>query len=552
MSKYLDVIPLGGVGDFGMNCAILCYQNEMVLVDAGVRFPGQNPGSNLGVGVIVPDFSFLKKQERQLQAVLLTHGHEDHAGAIPHVINEFPVPVYASPLTLGLVREKLKEHRLLDFAQLKPIQARQILELGSFRIEPLHITHSFPDSFCFAISTPAGTIIWTGDFKFDQTPVDGKLSDVARLTDYGKQGVLALFSDSTNSEIPGPSPSEFNMYNSLRTFFKKATHALIFSCFSSSIHRIQIIFDLAQEFERKVLVLGRSMITNIKIAVKLNYLSFPEDLMITTAQAAKIPRRQLSILATGSQGDPMAAMSRLATDKVQNISVQEDDFVILSSRIIPGNEKLIACMVNHFYRRGAQVYNSSSSPVHSSGHGFQDDLQSMVNLIKPQFFIPIHGDFKQLKLHAELVQNQGMPTQNIRIIENGDVLRLNKNSAKIIERVQVGQRCIDNETLKEIHKDILCDRRYLSEDGVVVVTLYFERLSGELIGKPEFISRGFVPMGTSSKLANAAQEKVVELISKISNQDKKNFKEKLQIHLKRFLRKQTGKRPVILPIVVEL
>ena len=555
MSDYLDVIPLGGIGEFGMNCTVLRCNNEMILIDAGLNFPGRYPGAGLGIDVIVPDISFLKEHRDQLRAILLTHGHEDHAGGVSYIINEIPLPVYASPLTLGLVRERLKERHLCESAQLHSIQARQTLELGPFRIEPLHMTHSFPDSLCFAIATPAGAVIWTGDFKFDQTPVDGKLSDVTRLAHYGEQGVLALFSDSTNSSVTGLAPSEFTMYDSLRSFFRKADGALIITCFASSIHRIQIVLDLAQEFDRKVLVLGRSMIGNIQVAADLNYLHFPPELLVPPGKVARMPRHQLTILASGSQGEPMAAMSRLAVNEVKKVRIEEGDLVILSARIIPGSEKLIGNMVNHLYRRGARVLDSRSAQVHASGHGLQDDLKLMINLTRPRYFVPIHGEFRQLKTHAALARDQGIPEERIRIIENGDVLRLTPDSAAIAEKVQVGRRFIDEGILEEVHDIVLRDRRYLSEDGFLVIAMRLDRVSGDLIGKPELISRGFVSMETSEDLMEATRGEVIALASTTpleEKQDEELFKELLRKRLKRFLRKQTGKRPMILPVTIEI
>ena len=506
--------------------------NEIILIDAGMNFPRRDPGAGLGIDVIVPDISFLREHRDQLRAILLTHGHEDHAGGVSFIINEIPVPVYASPLTLGLVRERLKERHLCESVQLHSMQARQPLELGPFQIEPLHVTHSFPDSLCFAISTPAGSVIWTGDFKFDQTPVDGKLSDVARLAHYGEQGVLALFSDSTNSAVTGLAPSEFTMYDSLRSFFRKVDGALIITCFASSIHRIQIILDLAQEFDRKVLVLGRSMISNIQVAADLNYLHFPADLLVPPGQAARMPRHQLAILASGSQGEPRAAMSRLAVNEVKKVGIEEKDLVILSARVIPGSEKLIGNMVNHLYRRGASVFDSRSERVHASGHGLQEDLKLMINLTKPRHFVPIHGEFRQLKIHATLARDQGIPEERIRIIENGDILRLTPDSAEIGEKkVQVGRRFIDEGTMGEVHDIVLRDRRYLSGDGVLVIALRLNRVSGELIGNPELISRGFVSMEMSEDLMEATRGEIITLVSTMSleeKQDEELFKELLR------------------------
>ena len=554
MSDGLEVTPLGGLGEFGMNCAAVRCGSDMILIDAGVAFPGNGLGSDLGVEVIVPDISFLKENQDQLRAILLTHGHEDHAGGVAYIVGEIPVPVYGSRLTLGLVEERLKEHQLDASTQLVPIEARQHLEFGSLTVEPLHLTHSFPDAFGFAISSPVGRIIWTGDFKFDQTPIDRKPSDVARLSEYGEEGVLALFSDSTNSEVSGLAASEFTMYESLRNLFQKAEKKIIVACFASSIDRIQVILDLALECGRKVVPVGRSMVSNIKTATQLDYLHFPQDLLISSGDAKQFSPDQMIVLATGSQGEPRAALSRMSVNEFKAIPVEEGDLVILSARIIPGNEKPISNLINHFYRRGAQVYDSRHSPVHTSGHGLRDDLKLMINVTQPKFFVPIHGEFRQLKNHAALAQDQGIPPSNIFIIENGDSFRILPDSAEVAGKVTVGKRFIDEGILEEIHEVVLRDRHYLSEDGFVVLVLRVDPLTGDLMGKPELVSRGFVLMDTSSELMEAAQDEVSSIVAQTTaeeRQDEELFKEILRKGLKRFLRKQTGKRPMILPVPIE-
>jgi ribonuclease J len=552
MGISLDIIPLGGLGEFGMNCAILRVDQEMILIDAGVMFPGHDL---LGVDVIVPDISFLRENRHQLKAILLTHGHEDHMGAISYVINEIPVPVYGSRLTLGLVAQKLKERGLLKTAQLYAIESRQSLDFGAFQVEPLHVTHSFPDAFCFAITTPAGTVLWTGDFKFDQTPIDGNLSDLHRLSEYGERGVLALFSDSTNSEHPGLAPSEFSVLDPLRDLFRKARKKIVVACFASSIHRIQIVLDLAREFGRKVVPVGRSMISNTRVAMELGYLRAPIDLLASVSDSHQIPPHELLVLSTGSQGEPMSALSRLAVDEFKNLKLEEEDMVILSARVIPGNEKLISNMLNHLYRRGAQVHDSLSSPVHVSGHGFRDDLKLMINLTRPRFFVPIHGEFRQLKRHALIARDQGIPEENIHIIENGEGLQISLEGASRTERMRTGRRFIDEGFLEEVHDMVLRDRRFLSEDGFLVVVLRVDRSSGELIGEPELISRGFVVMDDAESLTAATREEIVATVRETpveEKQDEELFKQILRKRLKRFLRKQTGKRPMILPVMLEM
>ena len=552
MKKHVEIIPLGGVGQFGMNCTVIRCGDDMILVDAGMTFPGGDLGTNMGVDVIVPDISFIREHQDQLRAILLTHGHEDHSGAVSYVINEVPVPVYGSRLTLGMVGARLKERRLYDSAQLNIIEARDRLTFGALEIEALHVTHSFPDSFCFAISTPAGRLIWTGDYKLDQTPIDHKLTDISRLSKYGEEGVLALFSDSTNSEVPGLASSEFSIYEPLRELFRKTGQRIIVSCFASSIHRIQIILDLAQEFGRKVATVGRSMVSNTKTAAALGYLHFPEDLLVPSGEVKNLPRDQIVVLASGSQGEPLAALSRLAVDEFKGISVEEGDTVILSARIIPGNEKLVSNVTNHFYRRGAHVYDSRTSNVHASGHGLQDDLKLMINVTRPKFFIPIHGEIRQLKCHAALARDQGIPEERTLIIENGDILRLTADAARITDKIKVGRRFI--ELAEEVHEVVLRDRRYLSEDGFLVVVLRLDRFTGDLIGLPELVSRGFVLMDNSEELMEATGREVSAIVADTPQEEKQDeelFKEIIRKKLRRFLRKQTGKRPMILPVTIE-
>ena len=554
MSDYLEITPLGGVGEFGMNCSVLRCGEDMVLIDAGMTFPG-GQGGGLGVDVIVPDISFLKEHQHKLKAILLTHGHEDHIGSVSYIIDELPTPIYGSRMTLGLVAQKLKERKLEDSAELIPIEARERLDFGSLSVEPLHVTHSFPDAFCFAISSPVGNIIWTGDFKFDQTPVDRQPSDVTRLAEYGEQGVLALFSDSTNSEVPGVAPSEFTMYEGLGSLFRKADKKIIVASFASSIPRIQVILELAQRVGRKVVPIGRRMIANIRTAVEVGCLEYPQDLVISVGDTQDYPPDQVLILATGSQGEPMAALSRMAVNEFKGIQVEEDDMVILSARVIPGNEKLISNLVNHFYRRGARIYDSRSAPVHTSGHGLRDDLKLMINLTRPHFFIPIHGEFRQLKNHADLAKDQGIPRDNVLIIENGDNLQLTPDSARVTDKVTVGRRFIDEGRLGQVHEMVLRDRRFLSEDGFLVVVLRVDRLTGDLIGEPELVSRGFVLTDAATELLEATQEAISGIVRETpieEKQDQELFNEILRKGLKRFLRKQTGKRPIILPVTIEI
>jgi ribonuclease J len=550
----VQIIPLGGLGEFGMNCTAVRCGSDMILIDAGMAFP-RNEGSELGVRIIVPDIAFLEENKSSLRGIFLTHGHEDHAGAVSYIINDLAIPVYGSRLTLGLVAHRLQERQLLDSARLVEIEAGDSLDIGPFVVEPLNITHSYPDSFSFVLRTPQGTLLWSGDFKFDQTPINGKVSDLGRLAAIGEEGVLALFSDSTNSSSPGMSPSEYSVREPLRNLFRLAKHKIIASTFSSSVHRIQTFFDLATEFRRRVLPLGRSMNNTIRIASELGYLKTRSDLIINTNDAQQLAPKELLILAAGSQGEPLSALSQLAISQFKNVVIEEGDMVVLSTRIIPGNEKSISRMVNHLYRRGARVYDANHSQIHASGHGYREDLKLMISLTQPKFFIPIHGEFKQLSNHVSLAREQGLPEEKIKLIENGDLLELTSDEAKVVGQISVGRRMIDDGYQGEVHEMVLRERRFLSEDGFVMVILRMDRLTGDLIGEPELVSRGFVLMEESEELMSQARDRVIALTAETSREEKQDeelFDEILRKELKRFLRKKTGKRPIVLSMTIEI
>ncbi len=547
----MEMIPLGGVGEFGMNCSAIRYGDSIILVDAGMTFPRSDQGSGLGVNVVVPDIEFLREHRDQLLGIFLTHGHEDHIGAISYIINEIPLPIYGSRLALGLVGNRLRERKLK--AELIPIQARQQLEVGPFRIEPIFVTHSFPESFAFAIETAAGRILWTGDFKFDQSPIDGRTSDMHRLASLGEEGVVALFSDSTNSSLPGLCPSEYSVWEPMRNLFRTSTGKIVVTCFSSSIHRMQIVLRLAREFGRKVMLAGRSLTSTLHKASDLGYLSIPEGVLVHSVK--DLPDERVVILASGSQGEPMSAMSRLAVNEFKGVRIVEGDLVVLSARMIPGNENRIGRLVDHFYRRGARVIEPVGTGVHASGHGFREDLKLMMSLIRPRYFIPIHGDYRQLKEHTLLARQQGIDPDHILLIENGDVLRLDPDQAEVVDKVHVGRRFIDEGYTGEVHEMVLRDRRFLSEDGFLVVVLRMDRFEGSLIGDPELISRGFVLMEDAEDLMEATRQEVVKIIDGTPAEelrDEELFGEILRKRLKKFLRKATGKRPMILPVMLEI
>ncbi len=555
MSSQLEVIPLGGLGEFGMNCAALRAGDDLILVDAGMMLPGRRTAASLGVDLMVPDISFLLENRRQLRAIVLTHGHEDHAGGVSYIIDQLQVPVYANRLTLGLVSSRLRERGLDKEADLRLLEADRPVDLGAFQVEPLRVTHSFPESYCFAIRTPVGRIIWSGDFKFDQTPIDGHRSNLARLAELGQEGVLALFSDSTNGDVPGLSPSESSVYEPLEKLFRQAEGKIVLATFASSMHRIQIVLDLAREVGRKVVPMGRSMVSNIRLASRLGYLRTDSDLLRSREDLARIPSERLIVLASGSQGEPMSAMSRLSVDEVRQTRIEAGDLVLLSSRIIPGNEKGIGQMINHFNRRGARVLDSRHLPIHASGHGYREDLKLMINLTRPRFFVPIHGEYRQLAAHARLARRQGIPPDQVHLLETGEVLGLSPDKAEILGQVPAGRRFIDQGIRRPVDRELLRDRRFLATDGVLVVGLRIDPMSWELIGEPELISRGFVQPEDSQELMHETRARIRRLVSETVANGKRDeglLGQMLQTGLKRFLRKRTKKRPVIVPVVLTL
>ncbi len=555
MSSQLEVIPLGGLGEFGMNCAALRAGEDLILVDAGMMFPGRRTAASLGVDLMVPDISFLLENRRQLRAIVLTHGHEDHAGGVSYIIDQLQVPVYANRLTLGLVSSRLRERGLDQEADLRLLEADRPVDLGAFQVEPLRVTHSFPESYCFAIRTPVGRIIWSGDFKFDQTPIDGHRSNLARLAELGQEGVLALFSDSTNGDVPGLSPSESSVYEPLEKLFRQADGKIVLTTFASSMHRIQIVLDLARKVGRKVVPMGRSMVSNIRLASRLGYLRTDSDLLRSREDLARIPSERLIVLASGSQGEPMSALSRLSVDEVRQTRIEAGDLVLLSSRIIPGNEKGIGQMINHFNRRGARVLDSRHQPIHASGHGYREDLKLMINLTRPRFFVPIHGEYRQLAAHARLARRQGIPSDQVHLLETGEVLGLSPDKAEILGQVPAGRRFIDEGIRRPVGQELLRDRRFMATDGVLVVGLRIDRMNWELMGEPELISRGFVQPEDSQELMQETRARIRRLVSEAGANGKRDeglLGQMLQTGLKRFLRKRTRKRPLIVPVVLTL
>ena len=553
--ETVEAIPLGGLGEFGMNMMVLRYGDQMIVIDAGLMFPDEEL---LGIDIMVPDISFLIENASQVKAFLLTHGHEDHIGGLPFVLPALMhVPIYGTRYTLGLVKGKLEEHGLLDQAKLFTVKPRQVEQIGDFRVEFIHVTHSIVDAVMLAITTPAGTILHTGDFKIDSSPLDGQVMDLPTIAEYGSRGVLALFSDSTNSERSGFTPSETTVIERLDEIFHHARKKVVVCCFTSSIHRIQIVLDLAQKYNRKVVLAGRSMLANTKIASELGFLKIPDGILIKPQAALKLPKEQIAMLMTGSQGEPMAALPRLAVDNYKNIVIEPDDSVIISARIIPGNEKTISRMINHIYKHDAHVYYDDGSlpPVHVSGHACAEELKLMLNLVRPKFFVPIHGEYRQLFRHAELAKRVHAVKNKVLIAETGDRIQFTADDAKIVGKVPVGRIFIDEGSLDEVEEVVVRDRRHLAEDGIVLPVLAINKASGKLEGQLEIITRGFVFIDGDDSLMSDSKARVLQTLAESTFEEVTDWamiKEKIRTDLRRYLFKQTSKRPLVLPVILEI
>jgi ribonuclease J len=548
----LEIVPLGGVGEFGMNMLALTWGETTIVIDAGVMFPEPEL---LGVDRIIPDLTYLQQKGRAA-ALVLTHGHEDHIGGVPHVLSHVAGPVYGTPFTLALVEPKLKEHGI-EGAPLHPVRPRERVEIGPFTIEFIRVTHSMPDCVALAIHTPLGVIVHTGDFKIDQTPLDGEHFDLHRFGELGSQGVLALLADSTNVDRRGFTGSETDVIEAFEEIFTSATGRLIVSAFSSSIYRMQIVVDLAAQFERKVAFVGRGMIENSQIAQRLGYLRIPAGVQIRDSDVGNYPAQDLLCLTTGSQGEPMSALSRIAVDDHRHVKASEDDTVVISARAIPGNEKAIGRVMNHLARRGVGVIHEGTRHVHVSGHGSEEELKLVLSLIRPRYFIPIHGEYRQLSHHARIARRVFAgrdPKPEILLIENGDVVAIDAGGARIAGKAPAGRVLIDGTRTGEIGDEVLRDRRHLAEDGLVVPVVAINRQTGMLEGVPDIVTRGFVMENSQELLSDGARllGEVIEQASLEERTDRGIIKEKLRVELRRFFRKRSGRRPFVLPVIMEI
>jgi ribonuclease J len=550
----LHIVPLGGLGEFGMNCMAVRWGNDIIVIDAGLMFP---EAELLGVDIVVPDISYLLENRDHVRAIILTHGHEDHIGALPSILTDLNVPVYGTEFTLAYVENKLEEHGLLDDAKLHEIRPGERFAIGPFTVNPIRVTHSLVDCVAFAIHTPIGVIIHTGDFKVDPTPTDNRLFDLHAFAEYGKEGVLALFQDSTNVERPGYTPSERAVRRKFEEVFSMTNRRLFISCFSSSIHRIKLAFELALEYGRKVALVGRSMTESTEIAQDLDYIEIPDGLLIHPGDLKKYPPDKVCVMISGTQGEPMSGLSRAAVDNHKHAKIEKGDTVVLSSRIIPGNEKAIYRMIDHLFRREAQVIydDGSNPPVHVSGHASQEELKLIINLVKPQYFIPIHGEYRQLRRHAELARSMHGAVGSVMLIESGDILEFDELGARKVGRVNVGRVCIDSNSMGDVVEELIIrDRRHLSEDGIVLPIIAINKLTGRVEGPPEIVTRGFAAVGENGFM-NDARNVVVNTLEVSSNEEKADYgviKEKIRQDLKRFIVKNTSRRPLIMPVILEI
>lgn len=551
MNKSLSVIPLGGVEEIGLNMTVMEYDNDIIVIDAGLMFPEEDM---LGVDFVIPDFTYILENRDKVRGILLTHGHEDHTGALPFLLKELNVPVYGTALTIGLVKEKLREHNLDDIKLISVIP-RQIITLGVFAIEFIRVTHSIVDGVGFGIQTPVGLIVHTGDFKLDPTPVDGQLMDFHKFSEYGEKGALLLMSDSTNAEKGGFTFSEKEVRRSFEDIFADAKGRIIIATFASNIHRIQQVIDVAVMFGKKIILTGRSIITNAQIALDLGYLTIPENTWLTLGDIGNLRDDEIVLITTGSQGEPMSVLSRIATDEHKKIKIRENDTVIISAKWIPGNERAIGRIINHFFRRGADVIYEKVSEIHVSGHAAKEELKLMLNLVKPKYFMPIHGEYRHKFYHSRLAEKTGVPKPNIFMLDDGDILEITDETARKNGRVTSGRIFVDGKGVGDVQDIVLRDRRRLAHDGILIIILEIEKLTGRIISGPDIISRGFVLEDASSEIINDVKELVYNTIKKLDREiisDKSLMQAKIRSVLKKYLRNTMEKKPMIMPIIFDV
>ncbi|MDX9871372.1 MAG: ribonuclease J [Clostridia bacterium] len=549
----LQLIPLGGMGEIGKNMMAIRYGEEIIVIDAGLMFPEDEM---LGIDIVIPDFTYLIENKELIKGIILTHGHEDHIGALPYVLKELNAPVYGTKLTLALVQGKLKENNVSG-KKLITIRPRDTVKLGGFfSIKIMKMSHSIPDAVGLAIHTPVGIVLHTGDFKFDQTPVDGNVTDFARLAEYGQKGVLVLLSDSTNVERPGYTPSEKIVGQTFEDTFRLAKDRIIIATFASNVHRVQQVINAASKYGRKVAILGRSMVNVVSIAQDSGYLTVPEETLIEIEEIANYPKDRVAIITTGSQGEPMSALTRIAMSDHRRVEIIPGDTVIISATPIPGNEKLVGRIINQLYRQGAEVIYEAASGIHVSGHASQEELKMMFNLVRPKFFVPVHGEYRHLIKHAKLANQMGIPKENVFVAENGQVLEFTKDSGAIsASRVTAGRVLIDGLGVGDVGNIVLRDRRQLSQEGILIVVLTLNKGTLSLIAGPDIVSRGFVYVREAEELIDQARDRVKIVVDKCFDKkisDWSTIKSQVKDDLSRYLYEKTGRRPMIMPIIMEI
>ncbi len=551
MEKKLKLIPLGGLGEVGKNMLVVEYGKHILTIDAGLMFPEDEM---LGIDLVLPDFTYLKKNQNKLKGIILTHGHEDHIGALPYLLRTIKVPIYGTKLTLGLLKVKLDEYRFTDI-DLREINAHSKLAIGPFKLEFARVCHSIPDGLGMAIHTPEGIIVHSGDFKFDHTPIDGVGTDFNKFASFGKKRILALLSDSTNSELRGHTHSEREVGEALFELFEEAPQRIIVASFASHIHRIQQVIDVSARLGRKIAITGRSMCSNVSIGEELGYLKIPDGLVIDIEEIGQYLPHEIVILCTGSQGEPLSALARMASHDHKFVRIDDGDSVVISARPVPGNEKSVSRTIDQLFKKGARVYYQSISGVHVSGHAAREELKLMINLVSPRYFIPIHGEYRHMKHHADIAAEVGIPKENIFILENGETLEFEHNKANRGKKVQAGAVLVDGLGVGDIGDVVLRDRQVLSTDGVLIVVVGINMQNGEVVSGPEIISRGFVYVKESGELIEEARNKVRDVLKQTAKEqitDWSVLKSDVRSALSRFLYSKTKRRPMIMPIIIEV
>lgn len=547
----IKIIPLGGLNEIGKNMTVLEYRDEILIIDCGLSFPDDDM---FGIDMVIPDFSYLIKNSKKIKGMVITHGHEDHIGAVPYLLKVLNIPIYGTRFPLGLIENKLKEHGLKG--KLHPIKAGQKFKLGAFEVETLRITHSIVDSICLCISTPAGRIFHTGDFKIDYTPVDGEPLDFARLAELGSKGVMLMMADSTNATRKGYTASEKVVGRTLEDIFRRSQTRIIIATFSSNVHRIQKIIDIAVLCKRKIAVSGRSMVNVVALAQELGYIKVPANVLVDINKTRNIPDKDLVIITTGSQGEPMSALSRMATNDHKAVKIKKGDMVILSSTPVPGNEKTVSNVVNRLFEKGAEVIYSDIADIHVSGHACQEELKLMHSLIRPQYFMPVHGEYRHLKKHSEIAQSLGMPENKIFILENGHELDVNRRQARIVENVAEAEGVmVDGLGVGDVGNIVLRDRRLLSESGLIIVVAAIDRANNCVSSGPDIISRGFVYVRENEKLIDEACDLARDILDKCCQKNVRDWnamKTAVRDGLRSFIYNKTMRNPVILPIFLEV